>query len=174
MKPPSPQHMPPGVGSMATGSDKWLGHFAMLIFAVLIAGSFSIGHLAAPHIAPAALNAIRFVLACLVMGTTILALSGRAPKLPPSLWRIAILGALMATYFILMFTALQITGPVSTAAVFYPDTLHERDIRLVVPAPGDTIVCIRLSTDCGCGFGVDDFFMAVSAPLQRLISGVVN
>lgn len=90
----------------------------MILFAVLIAGSFSIGHLAAPHIAPAALNAVRFVMACAIMGTGVFVLLKRLPQFPPHAWRILILGALMATYFILMFTALQITGPVSTGAVF--------------------------------------------------------
>lgn len=95
-----------------------MGHLAMLVFAFLIAGSFSIGHLAAPHIAPAALNAIRFVFACVILGTAIFVRSKHLAKLPGSPWRLLILGALMATYFILMFTALKITNPVSTAAVF--------------------------------------------------------
>ncbi len=90
----------------------------MLVFAILIAGSFSIGHLAAPHIAPAALNAVRFVLATLFMGIVLIAIRGRTPKRPPSLFHIMILGALMAMYFVLMFTALRISRPVSTGAVF--------------------------------------------------------
>ena len=40
----------------------------MLLFASLISVSFSLGGLAAPHIDPAAINAVRFCLAVLVMG----------------------------------------------------------------------------------------------------------
>jgi len=103
---------------LAAGRDKWLGHLAMMLFAALIAGSFSIGHLAVVHIGPVALNAIRFVLACIFMGAAVFAMLRRAPRLPPSIWRLAVLGVLMATYFILMFVALQTTSPVSTGAVF--------------------------------------------------------
>jgi len=102
----------------ATGRQKWLGHLAMLTFSILIAGSFSIGYQAAPHIAPAALNAIRFIFATLFMAVTVFALLKRAPRFSRDLWLVLILGALMATYFILMFVALQITNPISTGAVF--------------------------------------------------------
>ncbi len=103
---------------LATGRDKLLGHAAMVLFAVLIAGSFSIGHAAASEITPVALNAIRFVLATLFMGCAVIVLQKRLPRPPPSIWRVALLGALMATYFILMFAALRLSDPVSTAAVF--------------------------------------------------------
>ncbi|MGR3696834.1 MAG: EamA family transporter, partial [Roseovarius sp.] len=39
------------------------GHLAMLCFSGLVAGSFALGSMAAQHIAPAALNAPRFLLA---------------------------------------------------------------------------------------------------------------
>jgi drug/metabolite transporter (DMT)-like permease len=103
---------------LATGREKLLGHLAMLLFAALIAGSFSIGHKAAPHISPAALNAIRFVLATVVMAVLYFVLFRRPPGPPAALWRFAILGGLMAVYFILMFVALRISNPVSTGAVF--------------------------------------------------------
>ncbi|MCO5134051.1 MAG: DMT family transporter [Phyllobacteriaceae bacterium] len=108
----------PAMNNHATGKDKWLGHLAMLLFAVLIAGSFSIGDQAAPHIAPAALNALRFFLAALMMGGIAYAVTGKVPGWPQSPWRFVILGGLMAIYFVLMFVALRITGPVSTGAVF--------------------------------------------------------
>ncbi len=90
----------------------------MILFAVLIAGSFSIGHLAAPHLAPAALNGVRFILACLVMAGFLFVLIRPAPPRPISLWRFGIIGGLMATYFILMFVALRLSDPVSVGAVF--------------------------------------------------------
>ncbi|MEL6505007.1 MAG: DMT family transporter [Pseudomonadota bacterium] len=106
--------------TLATGRQKWLGHLAALSFALLIAGSFSIGHLAAPHMTPPALNGLRFILAASLLATLYVA---RRSSLPPpprpkSFWRFALIGALMATYFITMFMALRITSPVSTGAVF--------------------------------------------------------
>ncbi len=95
-----------------------LGHVAALSFALLIAVSFSIGHLAAPHITPAALNAVRFALAVMVLLTVYIAIHRKTPPLPDAKWRFAIIGALMTTYFISMFVALRISTPVSTGAVF--------------------------------------------------------
>jgi drug/metabolite transporter (DMT)-like permease len=108
-----PQH-----SQLATGREKLIGHLAMMLFAVLIAGSFSIGHLAIPHIGPAALNALRFILASFFVGIAVLVILKRAPALPLNMWHLLILGILMATYFVLMFTALKITSPVATGAVF--------------------------------------------------------
>src|SRR3546814_5163869 len=44
------------------------GHAAMLLFAVLISGSFSLGHMAAALIDPGALTALRFAVAAAVIG----------------------------------------------------------------------------------------------------------
>ncbi len=94
------------------------GHLAMLAFSALIAGSFSLGGMAAQHIAPAALNIARFALAALVAGSLALSLG----KLPRSAfaapWRYLILGGLFGVYFVTMFEALKTVTPVSTAAVF--------------------------------------------------------
>lgn len=104
--------------AVATGRDKWLGHGAALLFAALIAVSFSIGHLAAPHIGAAALSAVRFGVAFAVMGGILLATRRGQIRFPRSPWRFAVLGALMGTYFVTMFVALKITSPVSTGAMF--------------------------------------------------------
>lgn len=102
----------------ATGRQKLLGHLASLSFALLIAGSFSIGDLAAPFIAPTALNAVRFVIATGLVAGVALAIARNSIAKPTGVWRYGILGALMAAYFILMFVALQIAQPISTGAVF--------------------------------------------------------
>ncbi len=94
-----------------------LAHLAMLAYALLIAGSFSFGALAAPHVPPTVLNALRFLAASVLMGLMLLA-SQRRVRMPSSPWRFLILGGLMAVYFVLMFVALRITDPVSTGAVF--------------------------------------------------------
>lgn len=95
-----------------------LGHAAALIFATLIAGSFSLGGMAATHIGPAALNALRYILGGILLGALAIPFYRKSAVTPKASWRYLILGALMSTYFITMFTALAITDAVSTGAVF--------------------------------------------------------
>jgi len=94
------------------------GHLAMLVFSALVAGSFSLGVMAAPHIAPAALTAPRFLLAALLVGVAALVTTGlpRASWRAP--WRYVVLGGMFAAYFVLMFEGLKTAAPVSAAAVF--------------------------------------------------------
>lgn len=100
-----------------TARTRFLAHLAMLGYALLIAGSFSFGSLAAPHMPSAVLNMVRFVAATILMGA-VLAGSGGSLRVPAAPWRFLLLGALMAAYFVLMFVALRLTDPVSTSAVF--------------------------------------------------------
>lgn len=104
--------------AFAVGKQRTLGHLAALAFAALIAGSFSLGHMAAPYLTPAALNIARFVIASSVMLAVYFAVFRQLPSLPESIWRYAILGGLMATYLVLMFFALRISTPIATGAVF--------------------------------------------------------
>ena len=91
----------------------------MLAFSALVAGSFSLGALAAPLISPAALTLARFALAAALVGAAA-ALVSRPGAANPTLapWRYLILGALLACYFVLMFIGLQTAAAVPTAAVF--------------------------------------------------------
>ena len=94
------------------------GHAAMLLFSALVAGSFSLGAMAANEIAPAALNAARFWIAALVIGVAV-AVRGGVPRTAlHAPWRYALLGGLFAIYFVLMFEGLKTAAPVSAAAVF--------------------------------------------------------
>lgn len=88
----------------------------MLLFAGTVSVSFTLGGLAAPHIAPAALTAARFVIAAVVIG--LIALPRMRREHFHAAWRYPVVGGLLAAYFILMFEALRITDPVSTGAVF--------------------------------------------------------
>jgi len=90
----------------------------MLLFSVLVAGSFSLGALAANEIAPAALNAVRFAIAGVVIGAAALATTGLPRSALVAPWRYLILGGLFAAYFVLMFEGLKTAPPVSAAAVF--------------------------------------------------------
>jgi len=94
------------------------GHAAMLCFSALVAGSFSLGSLAANEIAPAALNAARFALAACIIGAAVLATGGGTRAALAAPWRYLVLGGLFATYFVLMFEGLKTAPPVSAAAVF--------------------------------------------------------
>lgn len=104
--------------TQAQGREKFLGHLAMLVFALLIAGSFSFGKLATPFIDPVPLNAARFVGAALLMGLIAFGVLRLPVRWPRSSWRFGVLGGLMAVYFVSMFVALGITSPISTSAVF--------------------------------------------------------
>jgi drug/metabolite transporter (DMT)-like permease len=90
----------------------------MLLFSVLVAGSFSLGALAANEIAPAALNAVRFAIAGVVIGAAAMATTGLPRSALVAPWRYLILGGLFAAYFVLMFEGLKTAPPVSAAAVF--------------------------------------------------------
>jgi drug/metabolite transporter (DMT)-like permease len=89
----------------------------MLTFSALVAGSFSLGAIAAPLISPQALTLVRFALAAALVGAAALTtgFTARAVQAP---WRYMILGALLACYFVLMFMGLQTAAAVPTAAVF--------------------------------------------------------
>ena len=94
------------------------GHLAMLAFSALVAGSFSLGAMAAPFVAPAALTVLRFALAGAVVGVFALATTGLPRTAWVAPWRYVILGGLLAAYFVLMFEGLRTAEAVSAAAVF--------------------------------------------------------
>ena len=94
------------------------GHLAMLAFSALVAGAFSLGALAAPHVDPAAVSALRFLLAGALVGIAALVTTGLPRRAWVAPWRYLVLGGLLATYFVLMFEGLKTAQPVSAAAVF--------------------------------------------------------
>lgn len=94
------------------------GHLAMLVFAAIVAGSFSLGALAAPHIDPLALNAPRMLLAVAVLAALARARGVLRSAYFAAAWRYLLMGGLMAGYFVSMFWALQRTTGVATSAVF--------------------------------------------------------
>ncbi|EAQ03642.1 integral membrane protein [Pseudooceanicola batsensis HTCC2597] len=94
------------------------GHLAMLAFSALVAGSFSLGVLAAPHIAPAALNAVRFLIAAVIVGVAATATTGLPASAFRAPWRYLLMGGVFGTYFVLMFEGLKTADPVAASAVF--------------------------------------------------------
>lgn len=102
----------------ATGREKLKAHAAMLLYAMLIAGSFSLGALAVAEIPGAAINLLRYALATGVMAGFGFWILKARPSVPAAPWRFLLLGGLMAIYMATMFKALEFTSPVSTGAVF--------------------------------------------------------
>lgn len=94
------------------------GHMAMLAFSALVAGSFSLGAMAAPHVSPSALTVLRFALACVVAGGFVWARGGVTRVAFSAPWRHLVLGGLYAAYFVLMFEGLRTASAVSESAVF--------------------------------------------------------
>lgn len=94
------------------------GHLAMLAFSALVAGSFSLGALAAPLIDPAALTVPRFALAGALVGAAAVAQGKLRRESLVAPWRYLVLGGLLAIYFVLMFEGLKTAAAVPTAAVF--------------------------------------------------------
>ncbi len=94
------------------------GHLAMLTFSALVAGSFSLGSMAANEIAPSAITAARFLIAAVIIGIAALATTGISRSAARAPWRYLVLGGLFGTYFVLMFYGLKTAPPVSAAAVF--------------------------------------------------------
>ena len=99
-------------------SPQRAGHLAMLVFSMLVAGSFALGSLAANEIAPTVLNVVRFWIATAIMGMVALATTGLPRSATQAPWRYFLLAAFFTTYFVLMFEGLKTAPPVSAAAVF--------------------------------------------------------
>src|SRR3990167_8987531 len=92
------------------------GHLAMLCFSALVAGSFSLGAMAAPYVSPSALTVLRFALAASLVGA--LATTGLPRSAWQAPWRYVVLGGLLAAYFVLMFEGLRTAEAVPAVAVF--------------------------------------------------------
>ncbi len=102
----------------AKGREKLNGHLAMLLFAVLIAGSFSFGGLAARYMEAEPLMLWRYILTVVVMAALAFGAFKIPTALPKQAWRFLLLGGLIAIYMLTMFMALEFTSPVATGAVF--------------------------------------------------------
>ena len=102
----------------AARTQELRGHLAMLAFSALVAGSFSLGGIVANEIAPAALNAVRFLIAAVLIGGLAWSTGVLNPQVGRAPWRYLINGGLFAAYFVTMFEGLKTAPPVSAAAVF--------------------------------------------------------
>ncbi len=85
---------------------------------MLLATSFSFGGIATHEMDPVALTALRYMLTVVVTGVICFRIKRYPMALPKNPWRFGIIGALMSTYMLSMFIALQFTAPVATGAIF--------------------------------------------------------
>lgn len=90
----------------------------MLAFSLGVAGSFSLGGLAANEIDPVVITAARFAATAPLMAVIAAVGPGFRKQDAAAPWRYIIPGALMAVYFVLMFEGLKTATAVSTSAVF--------------------------------------------------------
>lgn len=94
------------------------GHLAMLLFSLLIAGSFSFGARIANLMDPIALMTLRFALSGMIVGALVWTGPGIRSSHLSAPWRYLALGSLFAAYFVFMFEGLKTATPVSASAVF--------------------------------------------------------
>jgi drug/metabolite transporter (DMT)-like permease len=92
----------PGTGP-GGGGEAAAGHLAMLLFSALVAGSFSLGALAANEISPLALTAARFVIATVLVGALLAARGQFRVELLSAAARLSRgEGTLMFSFFVLL------------------------------------------------------------------------
>ncbi len=105
----------------------------MLLFATLISGSFSLGGMAARFIDPAALTAMRFVIAAAVIGAAAVAMGALRRADLASPWRYPVVGGLLETILGDVCKGGRLADPVSIAAVFTMTPLMTAGLaRLIV------------------------------------------
>ena len=94
------------------------GHMAMLLFSLLVSGSFVLGSIIANLISPDLVTFLRFLIAFIAIAILILYQSKFYFLKYLSIGRSLILGALISIYFITMFEGLKTASSTSMAVVF--------------------------------------------------------
>ena len=94
------------------------GHIAMLLFSLLVSGSFVLGSIIANLISPDLVTFLRFLIAFIAITILILYQSKFCFLKYLSIGRSLILGALISIYFITMFEGLKTASSTSMAVVF--------------------------------------------------------
>ena len=94
------------------------GHMAMLMFSLLVSGSFVLGSIIANLISPDLVTFLRFLIAFIAIAILILYQNKFCFLKYLSIGRSLILGALISIYFITMFEGLKTASSTSMAVVF--------------------------------------------------------
>jgi drug/metabolite transporter (DMT)-like permease len=90
----------------------------MVLFAILISGSFPIGAYISNDIDPIALTFIRFLLASFLLAVFLWRRHMFRREYFKRPWRYFLLGGSFSVYFIFMFEALKTASPISTSSIF--------------------------------------------------------
>ena len=94
------------------------GHAAMLAFSILVSVSFVAGLRIANQIDPSVITFVRFVIAAAFIAIIITFQKQWEQSKLLSIWRSAILGTLIAIYFVTMFEGLKTASSTSMSVVF--------------------------------------------------------
>ena len=90
----------------------------MVLFAILVSGSYPIGAYIANDIDPIALTFIRFLLASFLLAVFLWHKDMFRREYFKRPWRYFLLGGSFSFYFIFMFEALKTASPISTSSIF--------------------------------------------------------
>lgn len=98
------------------------GHAAMLIFSILVAGSFLFGVRIANLAEPAAINSARFLIAAGLIGIYLIfspaIKTADIVRLMTAPWRFVLLAVVFSSYFIFMFEGLKTAATISSSVIF--------------------------------------------------------
>lgn len=92
-------------------------HIFMVLFSMLISGSFILGSIVANEIDPSAISAIRFFVAFLILVLVIKFSKFGKIFFLKKIWRYIVLGGLISIYFVLMFEGLKTASPITMSAI---------------------------------------------------------
>ena len=92
-------------------------HLLMIVCAMLVSTSFTVGAAITRHLDPAALTLIRFVLAAVILGPYVHWRQGLAAS-PSFIGRCGLISACLVIFFWCMFLALRFTTAINTSVIF--------------------------------------------------------
>ncbi len=96
----------------------WLIHGCMLLSAILVSTSFTVGKAITPFMDPVALTLLRFLLATLLFAPYVGRTFGLVYPGTKALLRYSLISAALVGFFLLMFLSLRITTPLNTGVIF--------------------------------------------------------
>jgi drug/metabolite transporter (DMT)-like permease len=96
----------------------WLIHGCMLISAILVSTSFTVGKAITPFMDPVALTLMRFLLATLLFAPYVGRTFGLVYPGATALLRYSLISAALVGFFLLMFLSLRVTTPLNTGVIF--------------------------------------------------------
>ena len=96
----------------------WFIHGCMLLSAILVSTSFTVGKAITPFMDPVALTLVRFLLATLLFAPYVSRTFGLVKPGAAALLRYSLISAALVGFFLLMFLSLRVTTPLNTGVIF--------------------------------------------------------